>query len=202
MTERREKQKTTTSSEMRYCEWDGYRMVSSSGIIQSQSIARPPATGFARPMPRSASRLSHLSARLSFLRYGSSISKQRRLWSYDHGTIFEFVNSKLPPGWRTLSHCFSLPDNMESLTIFVWIGTQVRRSNPYQGCPPHSCLVCNKDLSKDDIFMNRKWLTLISVTTSADSILMPNSFSLSGLHVSENRFFVLKSTPYSIQAHW
>ena len=34
-----------------------------------------------------------------------------------------------------MSHCRSSLDNMTSLTIFVWMGTQVRRSKPSQTSP-------------------------------------------------------------------
>ena len=42
---------------------------------------------------------------------------------------------------RTFSHCFSTPDSMDSLTIFVWMGTQVSLSNAYHDPPPYWCLV-------------------------------------------------------------
>jgi len=41
----------------------------------------------------------------------------------------------------TLSHCFSSLVSMFSLTIRVWIGTQVRRSKPSQMSPLNSPLV-------------------------------------------------------------
>ena len=56
----------------------------------------------------------------------------------------------------TFSHCFSSFESMVSLTILVWIGTQVRRSKPSQMSPLNSALV------------------LTRFTTRADSMRMPH----------------------------
>jgi hypothetical protein len=52
---------------------------------------------------------------------------------------------------HTLSHCFSSLESMLSITIFVCMGTQVRRSNPSQTLPLYWRFVYNEHQSMDQL---------------------------------------------------
>jgi hypothetical protein len=81
-------------------------------VYSPQSMITPPGPAGATPIGRSASRRSHLRARLSSRRRPSSAKRQARLCSRIHS--------------------FSSLLSMCSSTIRVWMGTHVSRSKPSQ----------------------------------------------------------------------